>query len=324
MASIKPFVVMTTIAPPTLSAINIISKSLRLGYEVVVVGDRKTPEIWTSLTTITYIPWKEGELTDSYARKNLGYKYAMEHGATHIFDIDDDNDPLPHWGRIKFSSDIAKFCSSQTWVNVYNLFGDESIWPRGLPLHAINDISFIEFKPITDNVKVWQSLCSGEPDTDAIWRLLNTTKSVYFSEQTSVVLEKNTICPFNAQNTLFMKEAFSLLYLPSSVNMRFSDILRSIIAQPILWNAGYQIGFTESTVMHRRNKHDLMKDFYDELQCYANVEKVYNLTTKAVLNHASMAENLLSCYVSLAENGIVSFSELNSLYTWFTDTKYTN
>jgi len=319
MESIKPFVVLTTIAEPSLSFFNILTRAKEKNFEVVVVGDRKTPKDWSRIAGITYIPVSKGEEENSYSRKNLGYLYAIKHGATHIFDMDDDNSPIPEWGQTDFSNQSCRLSTSPTeWLNIYKVFGHSEIWPRGLPLHAIYSTDTFEYIQTPPSVVIWQSLCNEDPDTDAIWRLINRnhTKDFYFGNGNPTVLTASTICPFNAQNTLFTKEAFPLLYLPCSVNMRFSDILRSIVAQPILWAAGYQVGFTGGTVNHMRHPHDLMKDFYDELECYANVEHVYEIVKSVVTPENSIINNLLTCYKALSTVGIVHEWELDFLLAW--------
>ncbi|GFO05612.1 conserved uncharacterized protein [Plakobranchus ocellatus] len=70
------------------------------GWKVVVVGDEKTPQNWSSpncvyLSLANQIS-SEARLADklpanSYSRKNLGYLYAVRHGAKVIYDTDDDN-----------------------------------------------------------------------------------------------------------------------------------------------------------------------------------------------------------------------------------------
>ena len=73
---------------------------------------------------------------------------------------------------------------------------------------------------------------------------------------------------------LFRKEFFPLLYLPSFVTFRFTDILRGFVAQPILWKAGFNLGFTEATVFQERNAHNYVRDFESEIPMYLHTEKI--------------------------------------------------
>ena len=77
----------------------------------------------------------------------------------------------------------------------------------------------------------------------------------------NVALNKNSLCPFNSQNTIWFQEAFPLLYLPTYCTMRSTDIWRSIIAQTITNKFGWKILFSSATVFQKRNLHDLNNDF---------------------------------------------------------------
>lgn len=313
----KVFVVMTTIAKPSSIFNKILEVCLEKKYNVVVVGDKKTPNEWDNIKNIIYIPWKEGELTNSYSRKNMGYLYALSQGATHIFDLDDDNTPLAEWGQLAYGS--YRFSNPKNgWTNIYKLFCNEEIWPRGLPLSSVDTTCNFHYTYST-SVAIWQSLCDEDPDTDAIFRLLNKERKIYFFNDFPIVLDKETICPINSQNTLFYEVAFPLLYLPNTVTMRFSDILRGIIAQPILWNFDYLVGFTQTTASHKRHEHDLMKDFYDEIPCYQNIKKVYDIVLKTLDENITMEETLINCYKNLYNNGIVTQDEIEGVEVWVRD-----
>src|SRR5205809_668440 len=93
------WIVITTINRPS-KAIEFLSKSCQKGWSVVVVGDTKTPDDW-SVNNIDYLSVdKQKEIFGKYAdvipyqhysRKNLGYLYALIHGADCILETDDDN-----------------------------------------------------------------------------------------------------------------------------------------------------------------------------------------------------------------------------------------
>ena len=109
-----------------------------------------------------------------------------------------------------------------------------------------------------------QFLADGDPDVDAIYRLL-FKEPLDFTQRPPIALAKGTWCAFNSQNTLFYRDAFALLYLPCHVSFRMTDIWRSFVAQAALWADGKQVVFRSPTVVQERNQHDLMKDFRDEL-----------------------------------------------------------
>ena len=104
----RNWIVVTTINMPT-TAIDKISKLCASGkWNAVVVGDLKTPTHWQKehIHYLSPLNQKEryGELSEilpfnHYSRKNLGYLFAIEHGAEVILETDDDNIPYPDFGR---------------------------------------------------------------------------------------------------------------------------------------------------------------------------------------------------------------------------------
>ena len=67
-----------------------------------------------------------------------------------------------------------------------------------------------------------------------------------------LALERGVLCPFNSQATLFYREAFHLLLIPSTTAMRVSDIWRGYFSQRLLWEMGSQLTFDNAEVRRRR------------------------------------------------------------------------
>ena len=100
---------------------------------------------------------------------------------------------------------------------------------------------------------------------------------------------------------------------------RFTDILRGLIAQPIMWLYGYHLGFLNATVIQKRNEHDFMKDFESEVPMYKDTEKVIELTQKSIRSTDSIENNLFNTYNSLLNAGIVEVKEIKTLEAWLQD-----
>ena len=316
------FIVITSIFQPT----EAIEKFAKLkDWKIIVVGDKKTATDW-SYPGVTYLsPEGQKEVAshfssllpwNSYTRKNIGYLHAISQGARVIYESDDDNIPLGNWiNEPEFSTD-AELLSEASFVNIYSFFTDKKVWPRGIPLRCVLDAENPN-TALAKNLKVgvWQFLADEDPDVDAIYRLTNNTP-IYFNWRAPLVLDQGTCCPFNSQNTYFRKEVFPLLYLPSTVTFRFTDILRGLVAQPILWAAGYHLGFGGATVLQKRNPHDYLKDFESEIPCYLSAEIVVQIAKAAVSPEKSIPENLTLVYQALADKDIVNAKELEILSCW--------
>jgi hypothetical protein len=107
-----------------------------------------------------------------------------------------------------------------------------------------------------------------------------------------------------------------LLYLPSTVTFRFTDILRGYVAQPVMWLAGYHLGFIGASVDQIRNPHDFMRDFESEIPCYLDVERCVDIVTASIRPDLEVAENLVLAYAGLTDAGITQPHELTLLQLW--------
>ena len=319
-------IVITTIFPPTPAAEDF---SRMEGYRLYVVGDRKTPADWNLPGTVfisagqqekmpyrlvRHLPWNH------YCRKMIGYLAAIADHAECIADTDDDNFPKPGWAFPEFEGIFQKLGEGKGFVNIYSLFTDQHIWPRGLPPDRITAADDLEsaIAPAPCNVGVWQGLADEDPDVDAIYRLTSDIPCC-FNDREPVVLARETVSPFNTQNTLIRKELFPLLYLPVTATFRFTDILRGLVAQPVMWQHGYELGFTGASVIQKRNPHDYMKDFASEVPMYLHAASVPALVAAALDPADSVGGNLHRAYEALVMHGIVMKEEMASLEAWLAD-----
>lgn len=322
----KKFIVITSIFPPTEPVKQFAALK---DWQLVVVGDKKTPLDWhldnvvylgpndqekLGFSTLKHLPWNH------YCRKMIGYLYAIKEGAEQIADSDDDNQPLEGWPALPDPGANSKVISGTKFINAYKYFTDEFVWPRGFPLNHV----LKEGRPVErfDSAKVgiWQFLANGDPDVDAIYRL-TINKPITFKEAPAIILDKNTACPFNSQNTIFSKEVFPLLFLPAFVTFRFTDILRGLVAQPILWKNNFQLGFGKATVFQDRNPHDYLQDFNSEIPVYLHSERVIDVAEQTLVakDEGSISENLKSVYRALEKEKIVNNQELTLLNYWLND-----
>lgn len=318
-------IIITSIFPPT-KAVDSFSKLS--DYKTIVVADKKSPAVYSN-SIVDYLSverqaqlgfgFNAGLPYNHYSRKNIGYLYAINEGADIIIDTDDDNIPYAGWSFPEFSGEYDRLNNGMGFINIYNLFTDQNIWPRGLPLNRVRlKLNVNELHAGNSNVGIWQALADADPDVDAIYRLLYD-EPCYFNKRQPVVLGQGTISPFNSQNTAFRKELFPLLYLPSTVTFRFTDILRGFVAQPIMWLYNYSLGFTQATVKQERNPHDYMKDFKSEIPCYLQGENVIEIISGRISSSFSIYDNLVIAYEELLKNGIVEQNELLLVKSWISD-----
>jgi hypothetical protein len=160
---------------------------------------------------------------------------------------------------------------------------------------------------------------SGAPDVDAIYRLTRHSDEsawhLVLDAPELLMLDRGVFSPFNSQNTLFFHRTFPLLYLPSTVSSRYADILRAVVAQPSLWMMGLRLVFCSPTAIQRRNYHDLMQDFREEIDMYKSVDRAAELAEQ-FSTFPSPITNLHAVYGALAREGIVESEEVERLGAW--------
>jgi len=325
---IKKAVILTSINPPTPAVAQFAALP---DWDVLVVGDLKTPCDWhcpavqyvsaamqkaLPFKVIRHLPWNH------YARKMIGYLLAAREGAVLLAESDDDNLPEANWQFPELEGCYDQIPAGRDIVNIYSLFTRQPIWPRGFPLTRIrtpaSTLDPAALTPQSVRIGIWQALADDDPDVDAIYRL-TSNMPCRFARQAPVVLPPQTFSPFNSQNTAFRRELLPLMYLPARVNFRVTDILRGYVAQPILWAAGYHLGFLGPTVRQERNAHDLLADFTSELPLYTDIERIMALVSESVQSGASISDNLTNVYHHLARHGVVTEAELDLLAAWLED-----
>lgn len=297
---------------------------------LIIVGDRKTPPVYNDENCDFYIgPEDETEFSivkflpfNHYSRKNLGYLEAIKQGASCIYDTDDDNIPNENWRQRSYEVEaIESFLDG--WFNVYKLFTNEkNIWPRGFPLNEVGKGIGCKNGGFRKS-SIQQGISDVQPDVDAIYRII-FNKEIQFKFKESIYLDRNKWCPFNSQSTWWFPKAYPLMYLPVTASFRMTDIWRSFVAQRCLWEIGEGVTFhSPAEVTQVRNKHDLLKDFEDEIPGYLNNDRIVEILTALELKQGveNICDNMRTCYRALVDEGIMVMHELRSLRCWINDIK---
>jgi len=296
----------------------------------IIAGDTKSPENfdlkgceYLGIGTQQQLPFQLAKLLPhkNYAKKNIAYLQAIQKGHDVIIETDDDNLPLKEFWESRSSTLTGDLADTKNWVNVYHYFSENFIWPRGFSLNHLKEkTAELKLSNSTFFSPIQQTLVDENPDVDAIYRL-SMLLPFYFKKRKTVVLGKESVCPFNSQNTTWFKEAFPLLYLPSYCSFRMCDIWRSFIAQRILWTNGWHLSFHSPNAYQQRNAHDLMLDFEEEISGYLNNAKIVEeLKALPLLSgEANIFQNLRACYKLLTDKNYVDKKELVLLEAWIQD-----
>ena len=323
--------VITTINEPNDAMNKLLSHANQVGAPVIVVGDTKTPNTWAGhgyeFLSIESQLNNSSEFalalpTKHYARKNLGYLWARNLGVEWIYETDDDNVPIESPFRLRnlqMKADI--FQTATNWLNIYEVFGYTStselppiIWPRGFDLRSLKlHSTFSETKTLTSPIQ--QGLANGDPDVDAIYRLV-LGNFINFNPRTPIALTGNQVCPINSQTTWWHSSVYQLMYLPSTCTFRLTDILRGFVAWRILIEKDEKITFHAPVVRQDRNEHDLLRDFSDETELFLHSGNLIADLLELNLQDQHLSDQLISCYRVLEKRGVITSSEFKTLEIW--------
>ena len=325
-------IVVTSISGPNEVLKSLAAGSLAQGNRFFVIGDTKSPTEFHlkgcdfySISRQRALPFTFAQLCHekSYTRKNIGYLLAIQGGAEFIVETDDDNFPLHNFWAPRNPKVKSDRVSGTGWLNAYRYFSDAPIYPRGFPLEQVGPAS-VSVAPRTSGhsamCPVQQGLANRNPDVDAIYRMLFPLP-IDFEVREPLILAEKLWCPFNSQNTTTFPAAYPLLYLPTYCTFRMTDIWRSFVAQRICWTCGWNISFHSPSVYQKRNEHDLLNDFADEVPGYLNNAKIARAldALSLPLGTEVLGSNMKVCYQKLIEMGLIQSEEMNLLEAWLSD-----
>jgi hypothetical protein len=301
------------------------------GYgPLVVVADKKTPDPYKldRAKVLSHDSSEYREFTtagrvphNNYARKNLGYLWAMKDGAQCIYETDDDNAPLDGWALRPHSVPHTQLRGPKVpaWFNTYS-FLRENAWPRGFPLELVKKNNYFTPNKVTAKCSIQQGMIRGDSDVDAIYRMTHGG-DLEFKDTVSFSLN-GLWSPFNSQSTWWWPSAYALMYLPSTCSMRVTDIWRSFVAQRCLREIGESVLYhSPAEVVQERNKHNLLDDLKQEVPLYTSGVQISTLldSLKLAKGHRNVMLNMVMCYVALTSAGLLDRSELYILNGWTED-----
>ncbi|CAN4089908.1 unnamed protein product [Withania somnifera] len=301
------------------------------GWQVLAIGNSRTPKDWNlkgiiylslemqaklGFRVVDYLPY------DSYVRKNVGYLFAIQHGAKKILDVDDrgdviDDDIGKHFdveltGEGARQDVIVQYSHdnpNRTVVNPYIHFGQRSVWPRGLPLENVGEIGHEEFYTEIFGGKqyIQQGISNGLPDVDSVFYF--TRKSgleafdIRFDEHApKVALPQGMMVPVNSFNTLFHSSAFWGLMLPVS---------------RILWEIGGYVVVYPPTI-HRYDRIEGYP-FSEEKDLHVNVGRLTKFLVAWRSGKHRLFEKILELSYAMAEEGFWMEQDVKFTAAWLQD-----
>lgn len=321
-------VILTTIHEPTATILRHIENK---EYDVIIVGDLKTPETYKRLNCIYLDVASQQKLFpelsellpyNHYCRKNLGYLYAIQKGYKIIYETDDDNIPYDNFDSVLQYKNIQMITEEKNrWINIFKYFTNNAyIWPRGYPLSLIKEEPHFSIQETHKKPSILNGLVENDPDVDALFRIVcNHQHHIQWEPNKSVLINNKNICVFNTQNTFWVNpELFLCLFIPSSVSFRYCDILRGIITNIVLKHTNNYMMYSSPNVIQNRNEHNLLQDFKSEYEMYIHNETILDFLETNIETTSSPKELIVLLYTNLLKHNIIQQKEMDILNKWMT------
>jgi len=361
--SCDQWAVVTTIWEPTDGVKSVASLP---DWCLVIVGDTKTPANYLQLAglenddRVVYLsPEDQKKIPSafvkmmpfrSFARKNIGYLFAIRHGAQVIYDFDDDNVLKESgWQDGAYISPMTARTSSQLSSSVFvrslPSLSDPTkrpsslgfnplplmkptvsqVWPRGFPLEAIQDplttgedAGIVPASLNISSIGVIQAVCDGDPDMDAIFRLTRTLP-IHFDNSpraSQLLVPAGLYAPYNAQATVHMNSAFWGLFLPFTVPGRVTDIWRSYFTQKFLHEMNLALIYAPPLVTHTRTPHNYIADMQAENDLYMKTGKLLEFLSGWSAAEKDLPSRLEKLYIDLYERSYIGLQDVEAMQEW--------
>lgn len=337
------------------------------GWCLVIVGDMKTPADYVQDlglpggSDIVFLsaedqkkiisPFLQRLPFNSFSRKNVGYLYAIRHGAKVVYDFDDANvlqlseaaggssTLPPELSPLEAFVATASFkvrltnCSREQSL-AFNPFSRmspsvEGTWPRGFPLSFVqngtssggvcDDREQLANIP-RDNVGVVQSTHDNDPDVDAVYRLTRKLPNTYRHDRSAhnLLVPRNAFAPYNAQATIHYNSAFWGLFLPFTVNGRVSDIWRSYFTAKIFRYLGLSVMYTPPLVTQDRNEHNYLANLAAEQDLYFKTDQLLLFLNSWTHErpYLSLPALLEQLWIALYERDYIGHEDVLAFQDW--------
>jgi hypothetical protein len=208
---------------------------------------------------------------NSIQRRNIAILLAYERGCDPIITIDDDNlflrgDFVGEHSLAGRRTTIEAFTSSSGWFDVCQHLEEARGVPfyhRGFPPGERWGDQRSDSQQVEGRVAVNAGLWLGDPDVDALQRLVYPVEATGWSRTSNFALSRGTWSPFNSQNTALARDVVPAYFLSPKIG-RFDDIWASYVVRAITDHLGDYVSYGVPLVRQERNPHDYWRDLDQE------------------------------------------------------------
>ncbi|XP_067658665.1 uncharacterized protein [Haliotis asinina] len=268
---------------------------------------------------------------NDYPLKNIAYLYAMSKSAEVIYDLEYGVKPIVPLNNFIYSDHTHGLVfAGNTTFHHFKHFGQPYLYPMGFPTSVkgaqskLFDLCFVPTPPIQQGITAGETPLYHDQRQNVLRISRRKTLDVQFDAVAPpVFLPPGRFSVVTSGNTLFTREAFWVMLLPSSGDSVLDGVIRGYLSQRLLWETGDYIGSMGVTAIGNSNPRLKVE----------NKDKLVSDTVNMLANElekwkCDSSKGLLGCFDSLLRYIVVkhSISKTNmaAMETWIHDLRLMN
>lgn len=285
-------------------------------YVTEIGGEYLTPDEQKFFSFSAAIPWS------SIQRRNVAVMVAYARQYDYIATVDDDNYPTPDWvsqhiGNVRgdVSPTTMLVRGDRGWTNP-GRFVHPITNQRGVPLGAARQHTLLGVtRSVAESVVVSQAQIIGDPDCDAVTRLVHQPRVQ--SAPDNIIVDVNDWTAFNSQATMWDGRWAPLIACLPHVG-RYDDIFASFIAKLIMRHYGKTVYVGSPTVVQNRNVHNIISDLKNEYYGIEATPYVISALEDAYLpGEFDLAAAYHACTDALQRRNAIHPDALHFMEMWY-------
>jgi hypothetical protein len=300
--------------------------------DLIVAGDRNSPLILADYVKDLggeYLTPGEQEFwafSDSVGwntiqRRNAAVMVAYARQYDYVVTTDDDNHPTEDWvkrhvGHLqgKLPSDTVVVHGDRDWIDPGMFVNPTHHW-RGTPYGVVRYHTVLGLTPqYKDSVVVSTAQVLGDPDCDAVTRLVNSPRVE--SVQYNAIADRDSWMAFNSQATVWDGRWSPLIACIPHVG-RYDDIIASFVAKRVMMAHEKTVYVGSPAVVQSRNEHDLIGDLRNEYYgMQATPYVVDALRRTPVGYYGDVVDGYSACVDALEHNNALNPDALKFMHQW--------
>ncbi|XP_067659351.1 uncharacterized protein [Haliotis asinina] len=262
---------------------------------------------------------------DGYPLKNIAYLYAMSKSAKVIYDLEYGVKPIVPMDNFIYSDHTHGLVyAGNTIFNHYKHFGQPYLYPVGFPTSVkgaqskLYDLCYVRTPPIQQGITADATPLYHDQSQKVLKINRGRNLDVQFDTMAPPAFVPPGRFSVVTSNTLFGRQAFWVMLLPSSGDSVLDSVIRGYLSQRLLWETNDAVGHMGVTADRNYSTHLNLKD--NDILLSNKVDRLVKALGKWTCDNSNPLQECLKNLVRhLVRKDILADDNVASLESWLQD-----